>query len=100
MGFTASGSDLSRIAQSFSGSAEEIRSQVKEVAASNVTPDKAGRKFHEQGTSYKEALEKVESNVKSFAELGDRLAQNFDESGKRYQDSDRSGANTIEQVRS
>lgn len=100
MGFTASGSDLSRVAKSFSGSAEEIRSQVQKVADSSVTPDKAGRDFHDQGEAYKEALEKIESNIKSFAEHGDRLAQNFDESGKQYQDSDQSGANTIEQVRS
>ncbi|SDR14045.1 type VII secretion target [Actinopolyspora saharensis] len=100
MGFTTSGSDLSRVAKSFSGSAEEIRSQVQKVADSSVTPDKAGRKFQDQGKAYKEALDRIESNVKSFADYGDRLAQKFDESGKQYQDSDRSGANTIEQVRS
>ncbi|PRW63114.1 hypothetical protein [Actinopolyspora mortivallis] len=73
---------------------------MNEVAASNVTPDKAGRKFQEQGKAYRQALDRIESNVKAFAEHGDRLAQKFDESGKQYQDSDRSGANTIERVRS
>lgn len=97
-GAETSGSDIQRAATAFSDGAGQLQDLAGQVTDSKVTPEKAGRKFHEAGQAYKESLEKLSANVEAFAESGTKLAENLGESAKQYQASDESGAEEIGKV--
>ncbi|WP_201768616.1 WXG100 family type VII secretion target [Saccharopolyspora rectivirgula] len=97
-GAQTSGSDLQKAARAFSDSSEEISNQVKKIAESGVTADKAGWKFVEAGQAYMDLLERLGDNVKAFSEHSMKLSESFQESAKEYQSSDQSGASEIGKV--
>lgn len=97
-GAETSGSDIQKAATAFSDGADRIADLAGRVTESKVSPEKAGRKFHEAGQAYREALDKLGANVKAFAENGTKLSENLAESAKQYQTSDESGAEEIGKV--
>ena len=97
-GAQTSGSDIHKAATAFSDGAGQIQQQVQNVTESKVTPEKAGKKFHQAGTAYKQALDKLGGNIKSFAEHGTKLSESFSGSAKQYQSSDHAGADEIRKV--
>lgn len=97
-GVETSGSDIQKAATAFSDGAGQIGDLSAKVTETKVTPDKAGKKFHEAGEAYKKALDKLGANVKSFGENGTKISDSLGESAKEYQSSDESGADEIGKV--
>ncbi|MER7014376.1 type VII secretion target [Saccharopolyspora sp. NPDC000359] len=97
-GTATSGSDIGRAATAFADGAEEIKGQAKAVSESKVTPEKAGRKFHEAGQAYKEALEKLGKNIEAFASHGTKLSEDFTATAEEYTASDETGADEVGKV--
>lgn len=97
-GTETSGSDVKKAANAFSDGAGSIKGQAKKATETKLTPEKFGKKFHEAGKSYKDALDKLGKNIESFADHGLKLSESFSASAKEYQAVDESGANEVGKV--
>lgn len=69
-----SGADIEKAGNAFSDGAGQIQAQVQQVAASRVTAKQAGRHFQQAGDAYQKMLDKLEGNVKAFADHGNQLS--------------------------
>ncbi|MBB5154806.1 type VII secretion target [Saccharopolyspora phatthalungensis] len=97
-GAETSGSDIEKAANAFSDGAGSIKEQAKKATETKVTAEKAGKKFHEAGKAYKDALDKLGKNIESFAEHGTKLSESFSSSAKEYRARDEAGANEVGKV--
>jgi type II secretory pathway component PulF len=98
-GAETSGSDVQKASRAFTDGADQIQGQVQQVAASRITGAQAGRKFHQAGESYKQTLDKLKANIKSFGDHGTKLSESFGQAGKEYQSSDESGSQALGKVK-
>jgi hypothetical protein len=94
-----SGGDIQKASAAFSDGARQIQAQAQQVAASKVTAAQAGQKFAQAGDAYQKLLDKLEANVKAFAEQGTTLSQSLGDSAKEYRSSDEAGADEIGKVK-
>lgn len=94
-----SGGDIQKAATAFTDGAGQIQGQVQQVASSRVTAKQAGRHFQQAGDAYQKALDKLEANVKAFADNGNQLSRSFTDSAKEYSSADQSGSHAMKQVR-
>ncbi|WP_190820800.1 type VII secretion target [Saccharopolyspora pogona] len=97
-GAQTSGSDVGKAANAFSDGSGAIKEQAKAATDTKLTAEKFGKKFHEAGKAYKDALDKLGKNIESFAEYGSKLSESFSESAKEYQARDESGAQEVGKV--
>ncbi|MEU5849579.1 MULTISPECIES: hypothetical protein [Saccharopolyspora] len=97
-GAQTSGTDISKAANAFSDGAGSLKEQAKKATDTKLTAEKFGKKFHEAGKAYKDALDKLGKNIESFGEHGSKLSEDFSSTAKEYQASDESGANEVGKV--
>lgn len=93
-----SGSEIQSTSKAFADGAETLKQQATTATQAKATPEKAGRKFHDKGQAYKEALDKLGKNIESFSTHGAKLGESFANTAKQYSASDATGADEVGKV--